>query len=116
MIYKHFCIVYKKETTHPTHHSSAQSCSFLVLQDFSVRAGQTVQILDTSDQDWWQARCSDRGLVGFIPSTYLARLMPGEGVLRVNQLCQMEDMRGELVTLNRDQVRLSSIPPLLCRG
>jgi hypothetical protein len=30
--------------------------------------------------------------------------MPGERVCRVTQHCQMEGMRGELVSLNREQV------------
>ena len=46
------------------------------------------------------------GSLGYLPSTYLARLMPGERVFRVNQHCQMEDLRGELVSLNRDQVNI----------
>ena len=72
-----------------------------------IRAGQTAQIVDTSDTDWWQGRCTVTGSLGYLPSTYLARLMPGERVFRVNQHCQMENLRGELVSLDRDQVNIN---------
>ena len=44
------------------------------------------------------------GAVGYLPSTYLARLLPGERVHRVSQFCQLAGSRGKLVSLTRDQV------------
>ena len=43
------------------------------------------------------------GAVGYLPSTYLARLLPGERAHRVSQICQLAGSR-ELVNLTRDQV------------
>ena len=53
------------------------------------RAGSTVQILDTVDPDWWRGRCTLTGGTGFLPSTYLARVLPGEMIFRVVQPCSL---------------------------
>ena len=53
------------------------------------RAGSTVHILDTVDPDWWRGRCTLTGGTGFLPSTYLARVLPGEMIFRVVQPCSL---------------------------
>ena len=69
-----------------------------------IRPGQTVNILDTSDCDWWKGRCTKTGLVGFLPATHMARIMPGEKVHRVASLCSMRDRLGNTLTLAKNQV------------
>lgn len=75
--------------------------------DLELSAGDTIQILDTSDSDWWRGRCTLNGDVGYVPSTYLARLGPGERVHRVTQHCTMLGEGGILHTLHRDQILIS---------
>jgi hypothetical protein len=53
------------------------------------RAGSTVHILDTADPDWWRGRCTLTGSTGYLPSTYLARVLPGEMIFRVIQPCSL---------------------------
>lgn len=74
------------------------------VDDLGLSAGSTVEILDSSDSDWWRGRCSITGSVGFLPSTYLGHLRPGERVQRVNQLCSLSGMGGEVLNLVRDQI------------
>lgn len=75
--------------------------------DLELSAGDTIQILDTSDSDWWRGRCTLNGDVGYVPSTYLARLGPGERVHKVTQHCTMLGEGGILHTLHRDQILIS---------
>lgn len=74
------------------------------VDDLGLSAGSTVEILDSSDSDWWRGRCSITGSVGFLPSTYLGHLRPGERVQRVSQLCSLSGMGGEVLNLVRDQI------------
>jgi len=75
--------------------------------DLELSSGDTIQILDTSDSDWWRGRCTLNGDVGYVPSTYLARLGPGERVHRVTQHCTLLGEEGSLHTLHRDQILIS---------
>lgn len=75
--------------------------------DLELSAGDTIQILDTSDPDWWRGRCTLTGDVGYLPSTYLARLGPGERVHRVTQHCTLLGEGGVLHPLHRDQIMIS---------
>jgi hypothetical protein len=76
--------------------------------DLGLEAGNTVQILDTSDPDWWRGRCTVTGDIGYLPHTYLSRLGPGERVHKVTQRCSLLDQdTGVLHTLRPDQVLIS---------
>lgn len=96
----------------PKSHRSLPSNIYVVLYNFQPRrpdelglsAGSTATILDTSDQDWWRGRCSITGQLGFLPATYLARLLPGERVHRVCQPCSLTTLTGEIQSLIRDQI------------
>lgn len=98
----------------PKSHRSLPSNLYVVLYKFLPRrpdelglpAGSTVTILDTSDQDWWRGRCSITGQLGFLPATYLARLLPGERVHRVSQPCSLTTLTGEIQSLTRDQIMI----------
>lgn len=88
------------------------SSLYVVLYNFQPRredeltltAGSTVHILDTVDPDWWRGRCTLTGGTGFLPSTYLARVLPGEMIFRVAQPCSLLSPSGEMFSLNRDQI------------
>jgi len=97
---------------------------YVVLYDFQPRhqndldleAGRTVQILDTSDPDWWRGRCPLTGSVGYILQSYLARLSPDERVFKVVEPCSMvEQDTSVLHNLHQDQV-LISLSPLSPEG
>lgn len=98
----------------PKSHRNLPSNLYVVLYKFLPRrpdelglpAGSTVTILDTSDQDWWRGRCSITGQLGFLPATYLARLLPGERVHRVSQPCSLTTLTGEIQSLTRDQIMI----------
>lgn len=94
-------------------------CSiYVVLYDFQqhrddelgITAGSTVHILDTSDTEWWQGRCTLTGATGYLPASYLVRSLPSERVYRVNQRCSMICKTGELFNLTPDQIVLA-LPP-----
>jgi len=94
-------------------------CSiYVVLYDFQqhrddelgITAGSTVHILDTSDTEWWQGRCTLTGATGYLPASYLVRSLPSERVYRVNQHCSMICKTGELYKLAADQIVLA-LPP-----
>lgn len=88
------------------------SSLYVVLYNFQPRrddeltltAGSTVHILDTVDPDWWRGRCTLTGGTGYLPSTYLARVLPGEMIFRVIQPCSLLSHAGEMFSLNRDQI------------
>lgn len=65
------------------------------------RAGSTVTVTDTSDQEWWQGKCYGR--TGYFPSKYVAKLHFGERPLQMMHTIQVSD--GEaMIKLLRDQV------------
>ena len=63
-------------------------------------------VLDSSDSDWWRGKCF--GAVGFFPSTYVTRLLPGEKPLQVLQAVQVTPavITTGPIKLLRDQVSL----------
>ena len=69
------------------------------------RAGLKLTVLDHSDKDWWQGKCL--GCIGYFPSTYVIKLMPGEKPLQVMQAIQIHSVIGHEppIKLLRDQVR-----------
>ena len=40
--------------------------------DLSVRQGEKLEIIDKTDEDWWQARSLETHKEGYIPSKYVA--------------------------------------------
>jgi len=79
--------------------------------DLDLEAGRTVQILDTSDPDWWRGRCPLTGSVGYILQSYLSRLGPDERVFKVVQPCPLiERDTGLHHDLYQDQVLISLTP------
>jgi len=70
-----------------------------------MEAGRTVQILDTSDPEWWRGRCPLTGSVGYILQSYLSRLGPEERVYRVCQPCSLlERETGLQHSLHQEQI------------
>ena len=63
-----------------------------------------VEIIDTSDTDWWRVRCPITGSVGYMPSAYLAQLHLGERAQQVTQLCSINVIGGQPINLMKDQV------------
>ncbi|CAB4067314.1 unnamed protein product [Lepeophtheirus salmonis] len=65
---------------------------FVVLYNFKPRhadeldlkAGQMLTVIDTSDKDWWKGKCL--GSIGFFPSTYVNKLLPGEKPFQIKLL------------------------------
>jgi len=78
--------------------------------ELGITAGSTVHILDTTDNEWWQGRCTLTGAAGYLPSSYLVRALPSERVYRVNQPCSMFGKTGEMFNLSPDQIVLG-LPP-----
>jgi hypothetical protein len=78
--------------------------------ELGIKAGSTVHILDTTDTEWWQGRCTLTGASGYLPSSYLVRALPSERVYRVNQPCSMFGKTGEMTALSPDQIVLG-LPP-----
>jgi len=73
--------------------------------DLGMEAGRTVQILDTSDPEWWRGRCPLTGSVGYILQSYLSRLGPEERVYRVCQPCSLlERETGLQHSLHQEQI------------
>ncbi|XP_040569919.1 uncharacterized protein Stacl isoform X5 [Lepeophtheirus salmonis] len=83
---------------------------FVVLYNFKPRhadeldlkAGQMLTVIDTSDKDWWKGKCL--GSIGFFPSTYVNKLLPGEKPFQVQQTIQISSLDGTLLKLLRDQI------------
>ena len=63
-----------------------------------------VEIIDTSDTDWWRVRCPITESVGYMPSAYLAQLHPGERAQQVTQLCSLNVIGGKTINLVKNQV------------
>jgi len=74
------------------------------VEDLSLKAGFMVEIIDTSDTDWWRVRCPITGSVGYMPSAYLAQLHPGEQAQQVTQLCSIYVVGGQTINLMKDQI------------
>jgi len=45
--------------------------------DLSFSAGETIEIVEETNPDWWSGRC--RGRQGLFPSNYVEKLPPGSG-------------------------------------
>lgn len=43
-----------------------------ITEDLSFKKAERLQIINTSDGDWWYARSLQTNLEGYIPSTYVA--------------------------------------------
>lgn len=74
--------------------------TFVVLYDYAAQrgdeiqlaAGQLIQVLDTSERDWWKVRAFDgSNRIGYFPSSYLAQLYPNERPLQVAQTIQVSN-------------------------
>jgi hypothetical protein len=60
-------------------------------------------VIDTADKDWWKGKCF--GSVGVFPSTYVAKLAPGETPLQVIQSVNINSIQADgIIKLLRDQV------------
>lgn len=83
--------------------SGSPTNTFVVLYDYvaqradeiQLSAGQLVQVLDTSERDWWKVcalnAANGCNLVGYFPSTYLAQLYQNERPLQVAQTIQVSN-------------------------
>lgn len=98
--------------------------TFVVLYDYAAQrgdeiqlaAGQLIQVLDTSERDWWKVRALDgSNRIGYFPSSYLAQLYPNERPLQVAQTIQVSNgetcdklLRGQVMCGQRKQSRASA--------
>lgn len=78
----------------------AATNTFVVLYDYvaqrgdeiQMSAGQLVQLLDTSERDWWKVAALDgTNRIGYFPSSYLAQLYQNERPLQVAQTIQVSN-------------------------
>ncbi|XP_052711359.1 nostrin-like isoform X3 [Crassostrea angulata] len=71
--------------------------------DLDLRAGWRVNVLDSSDQDWWKGKCN--GKVGYFPATYLIPIQTGQRVFQVIHSMHLTE-GGNGMKLHKDQIVL----------
>ncbi|XP_048241790.1 uncharacterized protein LOC124114609 isoform X1 [Haliotis rufescens] len=69
--------------------------------DMDLRAGWKVNLINSSDPDWWKGRCN--GKVGYFPATYVQRLVPGQRVFQVTHTMNLSEGDNGM-RLHKDQI------------
>lgn len=70
--------------------------------ELELKAGYKLALIDATDKDWWIGNC--KGFVGIFPSSYVAKLAPGEKPLQVIQSLQIRSTVDGVIKLLRDQI------------
>ena len=84
----------------------------LLTQGWYCRPGDTVQIIEYSNKDWWLVQSTVTGCTGYLPPGHLAQLHPGERAGRVGQDCSLHVAGGGTLQVDEGQVLLAMVSPV----